>query len=89
MAKWLGFWAFTAMVWVQSLVGELRPHKPQGAAKKKKGIIRQRQISYYITYMWILKEKNNDTNVLIYNTETDSQRKQTNDYQRGNGGGIN
>ena len=30
---------------------------------------RERQISYDITYMWILK---NDTNELIYKTETDS-----------------
>ena len=30
----------------------------------------QRQISYDITYMWNLK---NDTNGLIYKTETDSQ----------------
>ena len=31
---------------------------------------RERQISYDITYMWNLK---NDTNGLIYKTETDSQ----------------
>ena len=31
---------------------------------------RERQISYDITYMWNLK---NDTNELIYKTETDSQ----------------
>ena len=34
VAWWLGFWAFTAMARVQSLVGELRSHKPCGAAKK-------------------------------------------------------
>ena len=32
--------------------------------------VRERQISYDITYMWDLK---NDTNELIYKTETDSQ----------------
>ena len=32
--------------------------------------VNQRQISYGITYMWNLK---NDTNELIYKTETDSQ----------------
>ena len=32
---------------------------------------RGRQISYHITYMWNLKSKN-DTNELIYKTETDS-----------------
>ena len=32
--------------------------------------VRQRQISYDITYMWNLKY---DTNELIYETETDSQ----------------
>ena len=31
---------------------------------------KERQISYDITYMWILK---NDTNELIYRIETDSQ----------------
>lgn len=36
MAKWLGFWTFTAMVQVQSLVGELRSCKPCGMAQKKK-----------------------------------------------------
>ena len=29
-------WHFTAMAWVQSLVGELRSRKPHGVAKKKK-----------------------------------------------------
>ena len=33
--------------------------------------IRERQISYNITYMWNLKK--NDTNELIYKKETDSQ----------------
>ena len=28
VAEWLGFWAFTAVAWVQSLVGELRSRKP-------------------------------------------------------------
>ena len=32
----LGLRAFTAMVWVQSLVGELRFHKPFGVAKTQK-----------------------------------------------------
>ena len=36
---------------------------------------RERQMSYGITYMWNIK---NDTNVLIYKTETDSQTKKTN-----------
>ena len=36
MAQWLGFQAVTAVAWVQSLVGELKPHKLQGAAPKKK-----------------------------------------------------
>ena len=33
MAWWLGFWAFTAVAQVQSLVGELRSRKLRGAAK--------------------------------------------------------
>ena len=33
MAYWLGFWVFTVMTQVQSLVGELRYHEP----KKKRG----------------------------------------------------
>ena len=38
--------------------------------------VRQRRlISYDITYMWNLK---NDTNELIYKTETDSQTQKTN-----------
>ena len=46
---------------------------------------RERQMSYDITYMWNLKK--NDTNELIYKTETDSQlRKQTYGYQRGKWG---
>ena len=43
--------------------------------------VRERQISYDITYMWNLKY---DTNELIYKTETDSQTQKTNyGYQRG------
>ena len=34
--KWLGLSAFTALARVQSLVAELRSHKPPGAAKKQK-----------------------------------------------------
>ena len=37
---------------------------------------RERQISYDITYMWNLKK--NDTNELIYKTETDSHTLKTN-----------
>ena len=46
-------------------------------------------MSYDITYMWNLKK--NDTNELIYKTETDSQlRKQTLWLPKGKvGGGIN
>ena len=33
---WLGFQAFNVIAWVQSLVRELRFHKPHGTAKKKK-----------------------------------------------------
>ena len=35
-AQWLGLSAFTAVAWVQSLVRELRSHKPRGVARKKK-----------------------------------------------------
>ena len=38
--------------------------------------VRERQISYDITYMWDLKK--NDTNELIYKTEADSQTQKTN-----------
>ena len=37
---WLGFQAFNVIAWVQSLVRELRFHKPHGTAKKKKKIQR-------------------------------------------------
>ena len=48
----------------------------------------QKQISYNITYMWNL---NNDTNELIYKTETDSEIQKTNLWlPMGKGcGGIN
>ena len=32
----MGFGAFTAVAWVQSLAGELGPHKPCSMVKKKK-----------------------------------------------------
>ena len=48
---------------------------------------RERQISYDISYMWNIK---NNTNELIYKTETDSQTYKTNLWsQRGKAGGIN
>ena len=34
--QWWGLSTFTAGAWVQSLVGEIGPHKPSGTAKKKK-----------------------------------------------------
>ena len=39
--------------------------------------VRERQISYDITFMWNLK---NYTNELIYKTETDSQTQKTNSW---------
>ena len=36
VVQWLGLSAFTAVARVQSLVGQLRSHKPSGEAKKKK-----------------------------------------------------
>ena len=36
MVQWLGLGSFTARARVQSLVGELRSHKPRGTAKTKK-----------------------------------------------------
>ena len=38
MVQWLGLSTFTAVTWVQSLVGELRCHKPCGKKKKKNQI---------------------------------------------------
>ena len=35
VVQWLGLSAFTARAWVQSLVRELRSHKPSGATRKK------------------------------------------------------
>ena len=49
---------------------------PFAATWMDQEIIIQRQVSYYITYMQNLKKKKNDTNELIYKTETDSQREQ-------------
>ena len=34
VVQWLGLGTFTAVAWVQSLVRELRPWKPRGAANK-------------------------------------------------------
>ena len=45
---------------------------------------RERQISYDITYMWNLK---NNTNELIYKTETDSQIQVTGGEREGEGKG--
>ena len=36
LIQWLGFQAYTAMAWVQSLVGKLRSHKPAHPLKQKK-----------------------------------------------------
>ena len=36
VVQWLGLCAFTAVAWVQSLIGELRSHKLLSTAKKKK-----------------------------------------------------
>ena len=36
MAQWLGFCGFTAVMWIQSLVWELRYHKPHGATNRIK-----------------------------------------------------
>ena len=42
--QWLRLGAFIARIWVQSLVGELRSHKPHSTAKKgkKKKVNRRR-----------------------------------------------
>ena len=40
MVQWLGLGAFIAGAWVQSLVGELRFHKPCSEAKRKKKAIK-------------------------------------------------
>ena len=34
LIQWLGLQAFTAVAWVQSLVGKLRSHKPARPLKK-------------------------------------------------------
>ena len=39
VVQWLGLHTLTAMGRVESLVGELRSHKPRGLAKKKKIIL--------------------------------------------------
>ena len=43
--QWLGLRAFTAVAWVQSLVRELRSHKPGSTAKKKKKRMDERGIN--------------------------------------------
>ena len=46
MVCWLAFRVFTAMVWVQSLAGELRSHKKSGWAKKKSEKEKKRNREY-------------------------------------------
>ena len=52
-AYWLGFWAFIAMAWVQSLVKELRSYKLHSIAKKKKFIFKR--IDYCLSFfaIWV------------------------------------
>ena len=38
VVQWLGLGAFTAMAWVQTLVGELRSHFPQATQRSQKNI---------------------------------------------------
>ena len=38
VVQWLRLRAFTAVAWIQSLVGKLRSHKPHGAAKNKNSL---------------------------------------------------
>ena len=60
MAQWLGFWAFTAMARLQSLVWELRSHKPRGMAKTTTTPLKNKEktgkilslASVYITFMY-------------------------------------
>ena len=52
--------------------------------------VRERQISYDITYMWNLKKKKIQMNLFTKQKQTYSLRKQTYGYQRGKvEGGIN
>ena len=45
MVQWLGVGAFTTMAWVQSLIGELRFHKPRRqSGKKRKGLKKKKKI---------------------------------------------
>lgn len=37
VVHWLGLGTFTAVVCVQSVVGEVRSHKPRGVSRKRKG----------------------------------------------------
>ena len=46
-AYWLGFWAFIAMAWVQSLVKELRSYKLHSIAKKKKKILFLKELTIF------------------------------------------
>ena len=74
VVQWLGLGIFTAMAWVQSLVGELRSHEPHGMEKKKK---RNSALSLHIFYKSniILQKKN-----LIKTEEIGKRFKQT--FQR-------
>ena len=49
--------------------------------------VRERQMSYDITYTWNLK-KQNDTNELIYQTDSQRLGKQIYGYQRGKRSGV-
>ena len=54
-AYWLGFWAFIAMAWVQSLVKELISYKLHSIAKKKKKNLIFKRIDYFLSFfaIWV------------------------------------
>ena len=47
VAQWLGFWAFTAVAWVQSLIGEQIPQSMCHGQKKIDGTVFKQEVVFY------------------------------------------
>ena len=91
--EWIKMWHIYTMQYYSALKKEWvnaicnNTNWPRNYHTKWSKSERERQISFYITYLWILKY---DTNELTYKNRNRS-RKQTYGYERGTGfqGGIN
>ena len=64
--QWLGFSTFTPMAWIQSLVGELRSHKPYVVVRKtKKNLLKLFFVNYLLSYLKELRTMFKLVNLLL------------------------